>query len=91
MKAKTFLVTILMAVVVFAVSYERGWAVDGDAATLRVGVVSVQRIFKESKKSASLREQAQVKRDQMEAELDKLAKEIEAKKAGLKTLKEDSS
>ncbi|MFZ0034508.1 MAG: OmpH family outer membrane protein [Sedimentisphaerales bacterium] len=60
-------------------------------AGLKAGVVSIQKIFQECKRSISYREEAIAEQNRIIAELDKLSKEIEAEKAGLKTLKEDSS
>ncbi len=60
-------------------------------AGLKVAVVSIRKIFEDCKKSTSYRQEAIAEQDRIVAELDKLSKEIEAEKAGLKTLKEDSS
>jgi Skp family chaperone for outer membrane proteins len=57
----------------------------------KAAVVSIRRIFQESKKGAGYREEAIAEQDRIVAELDKLAKEIEADKAGMKALKENSS
>ncbi|MGA1979963.1 MAG: OmpH family outer membrane protein [Sedimentisphaerales bacterium] len=58
---------------------------------LKVAVVSVRKIFQGCKRSASYREGAVAEQDKIIAELEKLSKEIDADKAGLKTLKEGSS
>jgi Skp family chaperone for outer membrane proteins len=58
---------------------------------LKIAVVSIQKIFQECKRSISYREEAIAEQDRIIAELEKLSKEIEAGKAGLQTLKEDSS
>jgi Skp family chaperone for outer membrane proteins len=58
---------------------------------LKVAVISIQKIFQKCKKGASYREEAIAEQDRIIAELEKLSKEIEAQKAGLKTLKENSS
>jgi Skp family chaperone for outer membrane proteins len=60
-------------------------------AGLKVAVVSIQKIFQKCKRGASYREEAIAEQDRIIAELEKLSKEIEAEKAGLKTLKEGSS
>jgi Skp family chaperone for outer membrane proteins len=60
-------------------------------AGLKIAVVSIQKIFQECKRSISYREEAIAEQDRIIAELEKLSKEIEAEKAGLQTLKEDSS
>jgi Skp family chaperone for outer membrane proteins len=56
-----------------------------------VAVVSVRKVFQECKRGISYRQEAIAEQDRIIAELDKLSKEIEAEKAGLKTLKENSS
>jgi Skp family chaperone for outer membrane proteins len=60
-------------------------------AGLKVAVVSIAKIFQKCKRGTSYREEAIAEQDRIIAELEKLSKEIEAEKAGLKTLKEDSS
>jgi Skp family chaperone for outer membrane proteins len=58
---------------------------------LKIAVVSIAKIFENCKRGASYREEAIAEQDRVIAELETLSKEIEAEKAGLKTLKEDSS
>lgn len=58
---------------------------------LKVAVVSIRKIFQACKRSISYREEAAAEQDRIIMELEKLSKEIEAERAGLKTLKEDSS
>jgi Skp family chaperone for outer membrane proteins len=58
---------------------------------LKIAVVSIAKIFQTCKRGVSYREEAIAEQDKIVAELDKLSKEIEAEKAGLKTLKENSS
>jgi Skp family chaperone for outer membrane proteins len=60
-------------------------------AGLKVAIVSIRKIFQESKKGVSYRQEALAEQDRILAELEKLSKEIEAEEAGLKTLKENSS
>ncbi|MBN1391411.1 MAG: OmpH family outer membrane protein [Sedimentisphaerales bacterium] len=57
----------------------------------RVAVISIRRIFQESRKGASYRDEAIAEQNRIIAEMDKLAKEIEAGREGLKALKENSS
>jgi Skp family chaperone for outer membrane proteins len=61
------------------------------SAGLKIAVVSIRKIFQECKRSISYREEAIAEQNRIIAELEKLSKEIEAEKAGLQTLKEDSS
>jgi Skp family chaperone for outer membrane proteins len=58
---------------------------------LKIAVVSIAKIFQNCKRSVSYREEAGAEQNGIIAELEKLSKEIEAERAGLKTLKEDSS
>jgi Skp family chaperone for outer membrane proteins len=60
-------------------------------AGLKVAVVNIRRVFQECKKGTIYREEAIAEQDRIVAEMEKLSKEIEAEKAGLKTLKENSS
>lgn len=56
----------------------------------KAAVVSIRRIFQESKKGIGYKNEAIAEQDKIIAEMDKLSKEIEADKAGLKTLKPNS-
>ncbi len=58
---------------------------------LKVAVVSIRQIFQKCERGASYREEAIAEQNRIVAELEKLSREIEAEKAGLRTLKEDSS
>jgi len=60
-------------------------------AGLKVAFVSIRRIFQECKRSSAYREGAIAEQDRVIAELQALSKEVEAEKAGLSTLKQDSS
>jgi len=61
-----------------------------DEHPLKIGVVSVKKVFKDCKKSTMYREEAFAERDRLNAELERLTKEIEAGQAGLKALKAGS-
>lgn len=58
---------------------------------LKVAVVSIRKIFQQCQRGASYREEVTAEQNRVIAELEKLSREIEAEKAGLRTLKEDSS
>ncbi|MDD5063561.1 MAG: OmpH family outer membrane protein [Phycisphaerae bacterium] len=58
---------------------------------LKIAVVSIRKIFQDCKKSVGYREEAAAEQNKIIAELEKLSGEIDAEKAGLKTLKEGSS
>lgn len=55
--------------------------------TPKIGVVSIRKIFRDCKRSAKYRQEAIAERQRVDADLAKLNNEIEAQKAGLKTLK----
>jgi Skp family chaperone for outer membrane proteins len=57
----------------------------------KIAVVSIRKIFQDCKRSVSYREEANAEQNEIITELEKLSKEIETERAGLKTLKEDSS
>jgi Skp family chaperone for outer membrane proteins len=57
----------------------------------KIGVVSVQKVFQKCKRSVKYREEVIAERERANAELTKLSAEIDAERAGLKTLKVGSS
>ncbi len=57
----------------------------------KVAVISISKIFQNCKRGVNYKREAIAEQDKIIAELEKLSKEIDAEKAGLKTLKEDSS
>ena len=91
MKFKAIALSFLGMVVLF-MGYEYTRAESkADTPSLNIGVVSVRKIFGECKKNARYREEATAEQGKIVAEMEKLSKEIEAGKAGLKTLKAGSS
>lgn len=91
MKVKFLVLVCLTGAVVLFVGYDRGLAKSKTAgADLKIGVVSVQRIFSDSQRSAKYRDEANSEQVKAEAEMEKLGKEIEAGEAGLRTLKAGS-
>ena len=93
MKIRTAIVlSCLIGVVVLSLSHEYSRAGSkADISRPKIGVVSVRKIFDQSKRSIRYRQEAVAERDKVFVELEKLSKEIEAEKAGLKTLKTGSS
>jgi Skp family chaperone for outer membrane proteins len=57
---------------------------------LKIGVVSVRKIFQDCKRNVKYRQEMTAEHDKMGAELEKLSREIDLDKAGLKTLKAGS-
>ena len=92
MKIRAMVLTCLISAVVLFMGYEYSRAgAKADKSTLEIAVISVQKIFKDCKKSAGYRQEAAAERRRIEANLEKLSKEIEAEEAGLETLKAGSS
>jgi Skp family chaperone for outer membrane proteins len=82
---------LLFAVVLF-MGYEYSWAeVKADIPGLKIGVVSIQRIFMNCKRNAKYEEETKAEQNKLNAELEKLGAELKAEEAGLKTLKPGSS
>jgi len=57
---------------------------------LKIGLVSIRRIFRESKVSSLYRQQVTIERQKTEAKLAQLKKEVELEEAALATLRPDS-
>jgi len=90
MKVKTVVVAGLAIAVSLLVCFEATFvsaAPETPKSGLKMGVVNIQKVFQESRKVSRYREQTISERKNAEADLDKMAKEIDAAKAGLKTLK----
>jgi Skp family chaperone for outer membrane proteins len=73
-----------------AAGAEKGSA-SSEGKCLKIGVVSVRKIFQDCKRNVKYRQELSAERDKMAAELEKISKEIDADKASLKTLKQDST
>jgi Skp family chaperone for outer membrane proteins len=87
MKVKTILLSCLTVAIVLSVGFEHGRARAADTKDgLKIGVLSVRRIFRYSQRVSKYRRETTGERQMIRARLDKLAKEIEAEEAGLKML-----
>jgi Skp family chaperone for outer membrane proteins len=93
MKIKTMVVLGgLVGVLVLGMCIEGGRAAPAEQGKcLKIGVVSVRKIFQECKRNVKYRQEITAERDKLEAELNKLSKEIDLDKAGIKTLKPGTS
>ena len=92
MKVRTTVLICLISVVVLSMGYEYSRAgPKADEPSLKIGVVSIEKIFRDCERSTMYRKETIAERNRIEAELDKLVKEIEADQAGLRTLKAGSS
>jgi Skp family chaperone for outer membrane proteins len=61
-----------------------------EAKCLKIGVVSVRKIFEDCKRNVKYRQDLAAERDKLGTELEKLSREIDLEKTGLKTLKQGS-
>ena len=92
MRFRTVILSCVAAAIILSCAYEySGAETKSDKSSLKIGVVSIRTIFQDCRRNIKYREEMSTERNKVVAELDKLAKEIEADKAGLKTLKEGSS
>ncbi|MCX5639144.1 MAG: OmpH family outer membrane protein [Planctomycetota bacterium] len=92
MRIKAVVLSCLVCAVVLFVGYEYSQAQPkADKPTSKIGIVSVRKAFRNSKKNSKYREQTIAEQTKIDAEDEKLSKEIEAQEAGLKALKPGSS
>jgi len=91
MKSRTIVLSCLLSAVVLFFVYEYSRAGSkADISASKLGVVSIQRIFRDCMRNTRHEQEAAAERNKLNAELEKLSKEIEAEEAGLKTLKAGS-
>jgi outer membrane protein len=86
MKPKLIVIMVLV-IVMSALIMSTGTgkaASSGDNKCLKIGVVSVRRIFQDCKRNTKYKKEMSAERDRLEAELDSLSKDIEASKSKLK-------
>jgi len=94
MKVKTITLVCLTSFVVLTVAFTHNWAkADSktDSGGSKIGVISIRRVFEDSKKNIEYRVKADAQQNEIINELKKLDAEIKAGQAGLETLKPDSS
>jgi len=92
MKTRTMVLGCLAGLVILAMGYEYSQAQSkGDAPSLKIGIVSILKVFRDCKRSAAHRNELITEQNRIRAELQALSKEIEAQEAGLKAFKQDSS
>lgn len=92
MKIRILILSCLVLAVVLAGTSNSGSAVgEAGKGGLKVGTISVQKVFGVCKKSARYSEENKAEQDRLNAELDKLDADIRAEEAGLKTLKSGSN
>ncbi|MHC4482018.1 MAG: OmpH/Skp family outer membrane protein [Planctomycetota bacterium] len=92
MKIRTMILSCLLGAVVLSMGHQYCRAgSEADKPCLKIGVVSVQKVFEGCKRSARYNAEALSERDRAIAELENLSKKIDADKAGLKRFKAGSS
>lgn len=105
MNVRLMVLSCLIGVVVLSMGYEASRtpfiafgntkysqaAPKADRPSLKIGVVDIQKIFDDCKRNVKYREEAFAEQSRFDAETERLSKEIEAQKAGLKMLKPGSS
>ena len=90
MKLKSIVVMVLVIIMSgFIVS--AGAVRAADNKCLKIGVVSVHKIFQECKRNAKYKKEMTAEGDKLEAELESLSKDIDASKSKLKMLKQGSA
>lgn len=82
MKIKMVLLGCIIFCILLFSGYEYTSAQPGEPAS-KIGVMSVERVLRDCKATAEYREQMKAEGDKMAAEMDVLSKEIQALKAGL--------
>ena len=92
MKVRTAVLSCLIGAVILSIGYDYSQADEKtEKPFLKVGVVSVRKIFGDCKRSERHGGELKLEENRVNAELKKLEKEIEAAEAGLETLKRESS
>jgi len=87
MKVKTMILGCLVSMVVLFVIHEYSQAQPKpDIPSSKIGIVSVGRALRECRATAKYRERTTVENNKMDAEEDKVSKEVQALAAGLRAL-----
>lgn len=88
MKSKVIILGCLICLILLSVGHESSWALG--KKNNKIGVLDVRRIFQDCKRNAKYRKSAILEQEKILNELEKLSKEIEAERLGLRALKSDS-
>ncbi len=91
MKTKLVISVCLVGMVVLFMGHESSTAKSKAGSGLSIGIVSVRQVFQDCKSNSRYREEAKAEQEKLIAELGQLSAEIELEKAGLNTLKPNSS
>ncbi|MHC4394704.1 MAG: OmpH family outer membrane protein [Planctomycetota bacterium] len=91
MKIRLMILICLTGVVILLAGYEANSAESqGDKESLKIGVVSIAKIIQNCQRITKYKEKTIAEQGKIDAELNRLTKEIEAETAGLRTLKVNS-
>ena len=92
MKSKWVVVSCLLGGIILSMGHEySSAATEGVSGRMKIGSVSVRKIFLNSQRSAAYRREVTAERQRTEAKLAELNKEIEIEEAGMKMLDTGSS
>lgn len=91
MKTKILAVSCLALIIILSLSSVPNLAKSDSDSTAKIGVISVRNIFEKCKRNDLYKETMSAEQDKAIAELEKLRAEIDAEKAGLKTVRPGSS
>jgi Skp family chaperone for outer membrane proteins len=92
MKIKTMFLSCLAGIMILAMGYEYSQAQQKTAApSAKIGIVSIAKIFNNSKRSAMHKREINVEQKKIIEELEKLSEQLKAEEAMLIALKQDSS
>jgi len=91
MKNRAMVLSCLAGGVILCMSYQYSRAqTEADKPPLKIGVVSIRKIFRDCERAKSHEKQIRAEEDKINAELNLLKKKIDATEAGLDTLKRES-
>ncbi len=90
MKPRSIII-IVLAIVMSGFFISTAAEKGADGKGLKIGIVSVRKIFQDCKRNVKYKQELTAERDKIEAELDTLSKQIEIGKNSLKILKPGSA
>ena len=92
MKIKTIFLSFLAGMIILTMGYEYSQAQQKtDTTSVKIGIVSIAKIFNNSNRSATLKREINVEQNKIREELEKLSEQLKAEEAMLMALKQDSS
>lgn len=91
MKSRTMMMGVMICAVALLVTFEYSGAAQPGSSTSKIGVVSIRTVFNKTQQQVQYRTQAIANQGRARAQLEGLAKEIQASEAELKTLKQGTA